>query len=432
VNKLLPLVLLVPGVLAVPATSQAPARDVLELAQRAGTFSTLLAAVDAAGLAETLRGPGPFTVLAPSDAAFAALPEGAVAALLAEPERLAAVLKAHVLAGRQTAADLVGAGSALALDGSRWPVRIEAGRLQIGGAALSGTDLGAGNGLVQVLDGVLLPAAAAEPTAASSAVYTAALARALRDERETAARILAAAIEAGAGPEALIGAAVDAAAALPGHPATRSALDALARAAREDGEISSLERGLDRALDDLRFRPYVEAELPLGWPDAAPVGEVVLKAYPRYRMAKTGMSGRGGTSTPFFALFNHIKRNEIAMTAPVQMDFDEDGRRRSGSMAFLYAHPNQGDAGADARDERVEVVDVAPLLAVSIGGRGYEMADKTDALQARLEAWLQAHAAEFERAGPLRTMGYNSPMVPSARRFFEVEMPVRRIRSDGE
>ena len=79
------------------------------------------------------------------------------------------------------------------------------------------------------------------------------------------------------------------------------------------------------------------------------------------------------------------------------------------------------------RDDRVEVMNIEPTMAISTGGRGYEMAQTTAELKGRLDAWLRAHADEFEAAGPLRTMGYNSPMVPANRRFFEVEMPVRPV-----
>jgi hypothetical protein len=267
------------------------------------------------------------------------------------------------------------------------------------------------------------PAAQAGPAAPApvAGLYDGPLAAAMRSEREAAAARIESALEAGAEPAALRAAAAAAAAELAAHPASRAAIEALLLATADGAQ---LERGLERTVADLRFRPYVEAEVPLGWPTAAPVGVVVLKSYPRYRMARTEASARRGTSTPFFALFNHIQRNEIAMTAPVQMDRAD----RGGAMAFLYARPDQGEAGTDARDERVEVVDVEPALAISIGARGYETPAKTAELEARLSAWQREHAGEFEVAGPFRTMGYNSPMVPSARRFFEVELPVRRIQ----
>ena len=417
---------------ATPSLAQQTAPDLVQLAQGAGMFRTLLTAAEAAGLVDTLRGTTELTILAPTDDAFAALPEGALEGLLADPKALGDVLKAHVVAGRVDAAALLTGGKAETLGGAVWKVRIEDGRVRIGDASAVRTDLIARNGLVHAIDRVLLPAA--ETPAPASAedtgdaeVYDAGRARLVAEERKAATQVIAAVLDAG-GPAAELAEAADEASTLLVHsPATARRLRDAAQAARSGGgDSAALEREVERALGDLRFEPYVEAELPLGWPQTAPVGEVVLKAYPRYRMAKTGMAQRGGTTTPFFALFNHIKRNEIAMTAPVQMDYTE-GNERQASMAFLYAYPTQGDSGQDARDDRVDVVDIAPSMAISIGGRGYEMAQTTAALRARLEAWLAAHADTYEAAGPLRTMGYNSPMVPANRRFFEVEMPVRPV-----
>lgn len=422
---------------AAPSLAQQTAPDLVQLAQGAGKFRTLLTAAEAAGLVDTLRGTTELTILAPTDDAFAALPEGALEGLLADPKALGDVLKAHVVAGRVDAAALLTGGKAETLGGAVWKVRIEDGRVRIGDASAVRTDLIARNGLVHAIDRVLLPAVeAAVPVSAAedsgdAEVYDAGRARLVAEERKAAAQALAAVLDAG-GPAAELAEAADEASTLLIHsPATARRLRDAAQAARSGGDSAALEREVERALGDLRFEPYVEAELPLGWPRTAPVGEVVLKAYPRYRMAKTGMAQRGGTTTPFFALFNHIKRNEIAMTAPVQMDYTE-GNERQASMAFLYAYPTQGDSGQDTRDERVDVVDIAPSMAISIGGRGYEMAQTTAALRARLEAWLAAHADSYEAAGPLRTMGYNSPMVPANRRFFEVEMPVRPVATAGE
>jgi hypothetical protein len=339
-----------------------------------------------------------------------------------------------VIVGRVDAAALLSSGRAETLGGSVWDVRIENGRVRIGDAGAVRTDLIARNGLVHAIDRVLLPEANETPAVADAAeagdseVYDAGRARVVAEERKAAATLLDRTLEGGA-PAAELSEAADEAATLLVHsPATARRLRDAAQAARAGGEAAALDREVERVLGDLRFEPYVEAELPLGWPRTAPVGEVVLKAYPRYRMAKTGMAKRGGTTTPFFALFNHIKRNEIAMTAPVQMDYT-DGNEKQASMAFLYAYPTQGDSGQDTRDDRVDVVDIAPSMAISIGGRGYEMAQTIAGLRARLDAWLAAHGDEYEAAGPLRTMGYNSPMVPANRRFYEVEMPVRPVEA---
>ena len=124
-----------------------------------GRFSTLLDAVETAGLAETLAEPGPYTVFAPTDSAFAALPEGALAAL--SPEELQNVLLQHVVLGAVTGADAAEAGMAP----SAWTERELAfavgddGALTVNGATVVEADLGASNGVVHVIDAVLLPPA---------------------------------------------------------------------------------------------------------------------------------------------------------------------------------------------------------------------------------------------------------------------------------
>ena len=133
--------------------------NLVEVAVAAGQFKTLAAALQAAGLAEVLQGDGPFTVFAPTDAAFAKLPKGTVETLL-KPEnksKLQEVLKYHVVAGRVLAKDALNAGTAPTLAGE--PVRISLvdGRLQINRANVQKTDLLAGNGVIHVVDTVLMP-----------------------------------------------------------------------------------------------------------------------------------------------------------------------------------------------------------------------------------------------------------------------------------
>lgn len=182
-----------------------------------------------------------------------------------------------------------------------------------------------------------------------------------------------------------------------------------------DAELSRL---IERVISDLRFRPTLEAEVPKGFPAPAPVGEIVLKQYPAYRLARAPMKRSSGQ--PFFRLFQHIQRNDIAMTAPVQTDY-ADGES---TMAFLYANQEIEEPGVEGT---VEVVDLPPMTAISIGMRGYESNKMRSQLEGALAAWLEAHADQFEVAGPMRSMGYNSPMVRGSRRFFEVEIPVRKI-----
>jgi uncharacterized surface protein with fasciclin (FAS1) repeats len=135
------------------------AGTVVDVAAAAGSFSTLLAAVRAAGLEETLRGDGPFTVFAPTDEAFAALPEGTVAALLENPEQLRAVLTYHVVPGKVMASDVVGLDRATTVQGSSLEIRTHEGAVHVGGATVTAVDIAASNGVIHVIDRVLLPPA---------------------------------------------------------------------------------------------------------------------------------------------------------------------------------------------------------------------------------------------------------------------------------
>jgi uncharacterized surface protein with fasciclin (FAS1) repeats len=132
-------------------------KNIVETARDAGTFTTLIAAIDRAGLEATLAGEGPFTVFAPSDEAFAQLPEGTVYSLLAEPAMLAQVLTYHVVPGRVTAADVVGLASAPTVNGEELPVSVDGG-VHVDGARVISADIEASNGVIHVIDRVLLPA----------------------------------------------------------------------------------------------------------------------------------------------------------------------------------------------------------------------------------------------------------------------------------
>lgn len=140
----------------------APKQNLVEVAVGAGSFTTLVAAVKAAGLAETLQGEGPFTVFAPTDAAFAKLPPGTVEALLADPAALRNVLTFHVIPGRVVAADIVRANGASprAVNGGTLDVVVRDGRVYVNGAQVVSADVQATNGVIHVIDSVLLPAAA--------------------------------------------------------------------------------------------------------------------------------------------------------------------------------------------------------------------------------------------------------------------------------
>lgn len=135
--------------------------DIVETAASAENFTTLVAAVKAAGLVEALQGEGPFTVFAPTDEAFAKLPEGTVEALLADKEKLTAILTYHVVPGRATAADVMKVDKAKTLNGQDVRVSIKDNNVMIDNARVVATDIMASNGIIHVIDTVILPEIAA-------------------------------------------------------------------------------------------------------------------------------------------------------------------------------------------------------------------------------------------------------------------------------
>jgi uncharacterized surface protein with fasciclin (FAS1) repeats len=141
--------------LAAPAAAQD--MNIVETAVAAGNFTTLVAAVEAAGLVETLSGEGPFTVFAPTDEAFAALPEGTVEGLLADPEALAAVLTYHVVPGSVMSGDLSDGMMATTVNGADITVSLDMGTVMINDATVTTADIEASNGVIHVIDAVILP-----------------------------------------------------------------------------------------------------------------------------------------------------------------------------------------------------------------------------------------------------------------------------------
>ncbi len=130
---------------------------IVDVAIKAGSFKTLVKAVQAAGLVETLQGNGPFTVFAPTDEAFAKLPKGTVEALIADPAKLRAILTYHVVAGKVMAAQVVGLKSATTVNGQDVRIRVENGKVFVDGAQVTATDIAASNGVIHVIDTVILP-----------------------------------------------------------------------------------------------------------------------------------------------------------------------------------------------------------------------------------------------------------------------------------
>ncbi|WP_353847851.1 fasciclin domain-containing protein [Caldilinea sp.] len=139
------------------AAEEAPG-NIAEVAAAAGNFETLLAAVEAAGLVDALTSEGPFTVFAPTDEAFAALPEGTIESLLADPEgALTQILLYHVVSGKVMSTDLSDGMTAETLQGSPVTFSIKDGVVKVNDATVIAADIEASNGVIHVIDAVILP-----------------------------------------------------------------------------------------------------------------------------------------------------------------------------------------------------------------------------------------------------------------------------------
>ncbi len=130
---------------------------IVDIAVKSGTFKTLVAAVKAADLVSTLSGPGPYTVFAPTDEAFAKLPAGTVESLLEDKAKLTAVLTYHVVSGSMLAADVVKQQSLKTVQGGSLPIAVMDTGVMVGEAKVIKTDITADNGVIHVIDSVLIP-----------------------------------------------------------------------------------------------------------------------------------------------------------------------------------------------------------------------------------------------------------------------------------
>ena len=146
------------ALIAGPALADGHSKDIVDTAVEAGSFTTLVAAVEAAGLVDTLKGEGPFTVFAPTDDAFAALPEGTVAELL-KPEnkdKLTTILTSHVVPGKVMSGDLTNNMMADTAQGGQVTIMTEGG-VTVDGANVVTADIKASNGVIHVIDAVIMP-----------------------------------------------------------------------------------------------------------------------------------------------------------------------------------------------------------------------------------------------------------------------------------
>jgi uncharacterized surface protein with fasciclin (FAS1) repeats len=144
------------GLTAPAAQADNHTKDIVDTAVAAGNFKTLATALQAAGLIETLKGPGPFTVFAPTDDAFAKIPEADLQALLADKAKLTAVLTYHVVPGKVMASDVVKLKSAKTVQGSSVTIDASNG-VKVDGANVVKTDIKASNGVIHVIDSVIMP-----------------------------------------------------------------------------------------------------------------------------------------------------------------------------------------------------------------------------------------------------------------------------------
>jgi uncharacterized surface protein with fasciclin (FAS1) repeats len=151
-------VLVIAFVVGLGFSGQATApKSIVETAIGAGSFKTLVAAVQAAGLVETLSSPGPFTVFAPTDEAFAKLPQGTVEALLKDIPKLKSILTYHVVAGKLMAADVVKLSSVKTVNGQTITITVKDGKVMVNNANVIKTDIVCSNGVIHVIDTVILP-----------------------------------------------------------------------------------------------------------------------------------------------------------------------------------------------------------------------------------------------------------------------------------
>jgi len=141
---------------AVATATMAAEKDIIDTASSAGSFNTLVVAIQKAGLVGTLKGNGPFTVFAPTDAAFAKIPQAQLEAILADKAMLTKILTYHVVAGKVMAAD-VKAGPAKSVEGNNITIAVGNGGVMVDKARVIKTDIVASNGVIHVIDSVMIP-----------------------------------------------------------------------------------------------------------------------------------------------------------------------------------------------------------------------------------------------------------------------------------
>jgi len=209
----------------------------------------------------------------------------------------------------------------------------------------------------------------------------------------------------------------------------------LKQALRDVEAVAPEERGdflaaaIERADEARWFEIKTEAPLPEGWPRPTLPGLIRIKTYPPVRTAWA--RGDNAEKSQFMTLFRHINNRDIAMTAPVVMEYESaatapEGPGRTGGMAFLYRRVGQDEAGQFGP---VAVGDEKPLQVVSVGVKGAYMEGKFRKAFAELYEWLDAHP-QWRPAGMPRVLGYNSPFMLFWMKYSEVQIPVAWTQGD--
>ena len=181
----------------------------------------------------------------------------------------------------------------------------------------------------------------------------------------------------------------------------------------------------------------IGSPLPVGYPRPTAPGAIELKVYPSVRRAEVVGAGSRGSSVGFFPLFRHITSRDIAMTAPVEMDYSLDAedhgiasladRDDVWRMSFLYRDSDLGPTG-DA-ENGVRVVDSQPVTVVSHGFRGRRTSARIAEAEAVLTEWIES-SEEWQSTGARRWMGYNGPSTPASNQGWEVQFVIEPITED--
>lgn len=206
----------------------------------------------------------------------------------------------------------------------------------------------------------------------------------------------------------------------------------IARVSGMDAPTAAFDRGVWRAGE-----LSISTPLPEGYPAPTPPGAIEIKTYPSVRRAEfsASMETNSGRNVGFWPLFQHISRRDIAMTAPVEMDYhglepmsldnlDNLQRPSSWTMSFLYRTTDDGPAGPDERNDRVRVVDTEPVTVLAAGYQGVYTFERDANAMTALVAWLDANP-QWEPAGEMRALYYHGPDTPWNKRWAEVQVPIR-------